>query len=201
MLAGFGSRVAATFAVHFAAPAVAIFLAPLVEAVPNGGAATLHSPGSGWRRYLTPLTSRPVKRTFPTPQDAEAAFYEALEKGELDAIMEVWAEDEDIVCIHPGGPRLVGYEQVRDSWAQIFRGGQRLRVQLTHGVVLAGMMLSVHSAHENITVPGEPRPRPPVVVTNVYLRTATGWRMIVHHASPAPVPPSRPGPDVPKVLH
>ena len=59
------------------------------------------------------------KTTFPTPQDAETAFYEALEAGNLDAMMEVWAEDEEIVCVHPGGERLVGYDAVRSSWAQI----------------------------------------------------------------------------------
>ena len=52
------------------------------------------------------------KSTFPTPQDAEAAFYEALETGDLETMMEVWAEDEEIVCVHPGGPRLAGYDQV-----------------------------------------------------------------------------------------
>jgi len=149
----------------------------------------------------TLLTSRPVKRTFPTAQDAEAAFYEALEKSDLEAMMEVWAEDEEVVCVHPGGPRLAGYEQVRESWAQIFASGQRLKVHLTHHAVLSGMMLAVHSLHENITVGGEPKPRPAVVTTNVYSRTATGWRMLVHHASPAPQAPARPLGDGPKVLH
>ena len=46
------------------------------------------------------------RSTFPTPQDAEAAFYEALERADLEAMMEVWAEDEEIVCVHPAGPRL-----------------------------------------------------------------------------------------------
>ena len=147
------------------------------------------------------LTSRPVKRTFPTAQDAEAAFYEALEKGDLEAMMEVWAEDEDVVCVHPTGPRLTGYEQVRESWAQIFKSGQRLKVHLTNHAVLSGMMLAVHSLHENITVGGESKPRPPVVTTNVYSRTATGWRMLVHHASPAPQGPVRAAGDGPKVLH
>ncbi len=140
------------------------------------------------------------KTTFPTPQDAEAAFYEALESADLEAMMEVWAEDEEIVCVHPGGARLAGYDQVRESWAQIFGSGQKLKVQLTNHVVLAGMMFSIHSAHENIHVPGEPRPRAPVAVTNVYLRTGNGWRLLLHHASPAPQSPQRP-PDLPKILH
>ena len=140
------------------------------------------------------------KSTFPTPQDAEAAFYEALEAGELEAMMEVWAEDEEIVCVHPGGPRLSGYDQVRESWAQIIGPGRRFKVQLSNQVVLSGMMFAVHSMHENIFVQGESRPRVPIAVTNVYLRTGNGWRMILHHGSPAPQP-ARAGVESPKILH
>ena len=143
------------------------------------------------------------KSTFPTPQDAEAAFYEALEAGDLEAMLEVLADDEEIVCIHPGGPRLAGFDQVRESFAQIFASGQRLKMHLSNQVVLSGMMLAVHSVHENILVQGEPRPRAPVAATNVYLRTGNGWRMILHHGSPAPQAPraSAESPSSPKILH
>ena len=36
------------------------------------------------------------------------ATSEALERSDLDAMMEVWADDEEVVCVHPGGPRVVG---------------------------------------------------------------------------------------------
>ena len=42
------------------------------------------------------------------PEEAETAFYEALEKGDLEAMMAIWADDEEVVCIHPGGQRLTG---------------------------------------------------------------------------------------------
>lgn len=141
------------------------------------------------------------KSTFPTPQDAEVAFYEALETSDLETMMEVWAEDEEIVCVHPGGPRLSGYDQVRASWMQILGSGQRLKVQISNQVVLTGMMFAIHSAHENILVQGESRPRPPVAATNVFLRTANGWRMVLHHGSLAPsMAPSAPV-EAPKILH
>lgn len=145
---------------------------------------------------------RRVKKTsFPTPQDCEAAFYEALEAADLEAMMEVWAEDEEIVCVHPGWPRLAGYEQIRDNWAQIFRSGERLKVHLSAQVSVQGMMLSVHSLHENILVAGEPKARAPVVTTNVYLRTAGGWRMVVHHGSIAPQAAPVVPDASPKILH
>jgi uncharacterized protein (TIGR02246 family) len=141
------------------------------------------------------------RSTFPTPQDAETAFYEALERADLEAMMEVWAEDEEIVCIHPAGPRLTGYEQVRESWAQMFKSRQRLQVHLSNQVYAQGMMLAIHSVHETIAVAGEPKARPPMVATNVYLRTGNGWRLLVHHASPAPAAPAPGAAEGPKVLH
>ncbi|MGE5242486.1 MAG: YybH family protein, partial [Bacteroidota bacterium] len=94
---------------------------------------------------------------FPTARDAENAFYEALERCDLDGMMAVWAEDEEIVCVHPGGPRLTGQEQVRESWARIFQSGPRARVSLTQQVAIGAMMLAVHSVHENFSVEGESR--------------------------------------------
>ena len=148
-------------------------------------------------------------RIFPTAQDAENAFYEALERCDLDGMMAVWAEDEEIVCVHPAGSRLTGQQQIRESWGQIFAAGPRARVTISHQVAISGMMLAVHSVFENFTLVETARGqrvedvRPaPVVATNVYLRTAAGWRMIVHHASPAPAPAEPPPRDTPpKILH
>ena len=138
---------------------------------------------------------------FPTAQDAENAFYESLERGDLALMMAVWAEDEEIMCVHPAGARIAGQEPVRESWRKIFASGQRLRVQIAQQVTLTGMMVAVHSVHEVITVVGEKAPHPPIVATNVYLRTAAGWRMVVHHASPAPGPAEDVPVEPPKFLH
>lgn len=145
------------------------------------------------------------KAIYASPQDAEAAFYEALTKSDLDAMMSVWADDDDIYCVHPNGARLSGVERVRESWRQIFASGQTLRFQLREQQHVQGMMLSVHSVYEHVTVTGEPRPRSPVIATNIYLRTERGWRMVAHHASPAPATAAaEPEPrraTAPKTLH
>jgi uncharacterized protein (TIGR02246 family) len=141
-------------------------------------------------------------RIFSSAQDAENAFYDALGRADLDAMMEVWAEDEEIVCVHPAGPRLAGQEQVRASWAKMFSGARPMRVHVAQQLRIAGTIVAVHSVHENFLVEGETRPRGPVAATNVYLRTPAGWRMIAHHASPVPgsaeMPPA---PQPPKLLH
>ena len=149
------------------------------------------------------------EKIFPTAQDAENAFYEALDRRDLEAMMAVWSEDEEILCVHPMGPRLTGQDQVRTSWAKLFSGDTAARVHISHQVAITGMMIAVHSVQENFTLEGEQGQRledrpAPIVATNVYLRMGAGWRMIVHHASPAPgqaEPPPREGSPKNKILH
>ena len=64
---------------------------------------------------------------FTNSQEAEQAFYDAFQRADLDAMMAVWAEDEEVFCIHPGGPRLTGLEKIRESFRQIFRSEVSMR--------------------------------------------------------------------------
>jgi len=123
---------------------------------------------------------------FATPQDAEAAFYEAFMKQDLDAMMAVWADDDEVYCVHPRGPRVTGVAQVRESWRHIFAGAQSVRFEVRAQHLLQAMMVSVHSVYEHIALAGETRARASIVATNIYMRTERGWRMMAHHASPAP---------------
>ena len=124
------------------------------------------------------------RKIFPTPDDAEIAFYDAFERGDLAAMMVVWAEDDDVVCIHPSGPRLVGFDAVRDSWMQIFTSGMKLSVRVTQSRRLDGPSVAVRSVVESITAPGTEAAPQLVNATNVYVLTDAGWRIAMHHASP-----------------
>jgi ketosteroid isomerase-like protein len=137
---------------------------------------------------------------YSSPEQAEAAFYRAMEKADLAAMLSVWAEDEEIVCIHPGGNRLVGVDAVRESWRQIFAPGPHMRFQLLDLRVQSGRMVSVHNLYERITLAGQPRPHL-VLATNVYVLAPSGWRMLIHHASPLPPEASAPDPPPPGTLH
>ena len=121
-----------------------------------------------------------------SPQDAAIAFYQAFEAKDIEAMMAAWAEDEDIVCIHPGGPRLVGYDAVRAGWEQLFTGDTKLSFRLDEIVVIETVGLALQSAVEHVTLGNDPEPRGAAIATNVFLRTPSGWRVVVHHASPAP---------------
>jgi ketosteroid isomerase-like protein len=138
---------------------------------------------------------------FSSPMEAEAAFYRAFEEADLESMMAVWADDEEIVCIHPSGPRLCGPEQIREGWRALFRNGPSLRFSLSGRQLVNGATLAVSSLTENIQVIGDPGARHSVTATNVYLLTTRGWRMLAHHASPAAAPTEPEPPDTPPVLH
>jgi len=139
---------------------------------------------------------------FTQPQEAEQAFYEAFQRSDLDAMMAVWAEDDEVYCVHPGGARLTGLEEIRESWRQIFANGANMRIQLRGVQQIRGGLIAVHTLYEYITLIGE-RGRPSVVAaTNVYLNVGGGWRMIAHHGSPvANAPAQAPTESTPTLLH
>jgi uncharacterized protein (TIGR02246 family) len=140
--------------------------------------------------------SRSRSKLFPTPDDAENAFYDAFERGDLAAMMAVWAEADDIVCVHPQGPRLVGFEAVRESWAQIFAGATQMRVQTAEAHRFDGPTVAVHSLVE-VVGPAGGGASGSVHATNVYELTEGGWRMVVHHASPMAEAPATEEPPAP----
>ncbi len=128
---------------------------------------------------------------FASPEQAEAAFYQAFQKADIVAMMSVWAEDEEIVCVHPGGPRLLGVDAIRESWRQIFAPGPQLRFELLDVRVHGGRMLSVHNLYERIVIAGQRRSHL-VLATNVYVLAPSGWRMLMHHGSAPPADTAAP---------
>jgi len=122
---------------------------------------------------------------FATAEAAEEAFYDALQRGDLADMMALWADEEDVVCVHPSGPRLVGLAAIRASFEQIFaQGGVDVRPSETRRH--QGAMLAVHTLVEKVLVTGQMGAEVvECVVTNAYVKTPAGWRIVLHHASPA----------------
>ena len=119
-----------------------------------------------------------------SPDDIEAQFYEALQGGDIDQLMATWSDDDDIVCVHPGGRRVVGAAAIRSTFEQIFANGAiDARPEKVRRVQTPGC--AVHSVLERVAVMTGAGPTSAwVVATNVYVKTALGWRLAAHHASP-----------------
>lgn len=122
---------------------------------------------------------------FSTPEQAEAAFYEAFAKGDLEAMMQIWADDETVVCIHPGGRRATGMRDVRQGWRVIFSSEASLKFAITESRCTQDAMLAIHAVKENILLDGNAQGV--MLATNVYQFINGSWRIVLHHASPEPL--------------
>lgn len=135
--------------------------------------------------------------------DVEAQFYEALQRGDIEKLMALWADDDEIVCVHPGGPRLIGAPAIRASFEAIFASGGGIPVQpeQVHRVAMLGAAL--HHLVELVAVQaaGQDSQTAWVIVSNFYVKTAQGWRIAAHHASPGLADPAPIPGDAPSTLH
>ena len=125
------------------------------------------------------------RKLLGTAEDIEAAFYDAIGRADIDALMALWAEDEDILCIHPGAARLVGHAAIRASWETIFeRGGVAIRPRQL--LITQNLMTAIHNIVEEINPADNDHQELHIIATNIYIKTPQGWRIAVHHASVAP---------------
>ena len=143
----------------------------------------------------------PAALLHASPDDLEAQFYEALQQADLGKLMAVWLDDDDIACVHPGGPRLVGQAAIRASFEAIFANGA-IPV-LPQGVRrLSALGCAVHHLVERIAITDVQGSRSAwVLATNVYVKTAQGWRLVTHHASPGSEQPQPTAGEAPSTLH
>ncbi|MFD8736370.1 nuclear transport factor 2 family protein [Streptomyces sp. NPDC059618] len=143
---------------------------------------------------------------------ANTAYYEAMERGDFEELSSLWltpdpsddgaedgpdGEDEDteaaVSCVHPGWPVLSGRGEVLRSYALIMANTEYIQFFLTDVRVSVAADTALVTCTENI-LSGGPAPEDSdelgplvgqlVVATNVFRRTAEGWKLWSHHASP-----------------
>ncbi|MFL6241061.1 MAG: nuclear transport factor 2 family protein [Actinomycetes bacterium] len=122
---------------------------------------------------------------------ANAELYAAFEAGDIDRMSALWADSDDVACIHPGGPILRGRSVVLRSWSIIMANTSYIQFFLTDLEIGIAGDVAVVTCSENIltagaededagsfTHPGR------VVATNVFQRVGDRWRLLLHHGSP-----------------
>lgn len=137
-----------------------------------------------------------------TPDEVEAAFYEALQTGDIEKLMACWADEDEIACIHPGGPRVVGMGAIRAAFDALFANGGAVHVQAEQIRRVDSLASAVHHVLERVEVMTPEGPaKAHVLATNVYHKTPQGWRLVVHHASPGTADDVAHTQQAPQVLH
>ena len=124
------------------------------------------------------------KRFYATPFEAENAFYDALENLDVDAMMNVWSDDETVVCVLPFSERQHGRDEVLQGWLDYFCTLEPIKVQLHQPQYTHGPRLAVHVLYQHAYTASGNHPKPTLIVTNIYKKTNEEWQMIMHQASP-----------------
>ncbi|MFP8887363.1 MULTISPECIES: nuclear transport factor 2 family protein [Streptomyces] len=123
---------------------------------------------------------------------ANAALYDAVERGDIDALAENWLHDE-VSVVHPGWPVLTGRDEVLRSYALIMANTEYIQFFLTDVEVSVAGDTALVTCTENILSGGPaeedgsagPLVGGLVVATNVFRRAEDGrWRVWAHHGSP-----------------
>ena len=118
-------------------------------------------------------------------------FYEALTTADLSLMDELWIQSEDVQCVHPGWPLLLGWGKVRESWKNIFESGGLTDIQVSNIFI----DVSEDTAWLNCTEKLSYTIGDQVVITlaqttNIFEFRDNAWKMVLHHASPMPMPPT-----------
>lgn len=133
--------------------------------------------------------------------DIENAFYEALQSADIQKLMGCWADEEDIVCVHPGGPRLIGAGAIRAAFEAMFANGNiQAYPERIHKI--ESLASAVHHLVERVEIMTPQGPQKAwVIATNVFHKTPQGWRMVAHHTSPGTANDANDAGVKPMVLH
>lgn len=117
--------------------------------------------------------------------EANRRFYDAFEALDMEAMEACWESSERVACLHPGGPWLRGWDEVRDSWAAVMANTGYIEFQIDEPHVEIVDPVAWVTCVERITSAGQGgNSVAEVAATNVFLLDDTGWHLIVHHASP-----------------
>lgn len=121
---------------------------------------------------------------------ANQTFYSAFETLKMEEMEKVWARDAEIQCGHPGWRMLRGWGPVMESWKRIFENTPSMKFILTDVKVEVRDSLAWVTLYENLnsSIQGQ-NYTASVLTTNMFQKTAEGWRMILHHGSSVAQPP------------
>ena len=119
-------------------------------------------------------------------------FYRALENADLEVMSEIWLHEDWVKCVHPGWNLITGWDEIYESWNQIFSGSTGMRVSATNVEIRIEGDFALLSCYENLAVFLNSTSAPlsvRTIATNLFHRVTGKWRMIHHHASSVPNDP------------
>jgi ketosteroid isomerase-like protein len=118
---------------------------------------------------------------------ANQSFYTAFESADLDGMRDLWLDDAETLCVHPGALPVRGTPAIGRSWALIMANTPYIQFFLTDVEVSVIEDVASVTCTENVLTGNDGSDAfggARAVATNVFVRTPEGWRLWIHHASP-----------------
>ncbi len=120
--------------------------------------------------------------------EANHRFYQVLSELDTEAMEQIWLHEPWVRCVHPGWQMLSGWDNVLESWRQIFSHTVSHQVEASEVTVrLFGEIAWVLCLERIIGRPESGDLISFAQGTNLFVHTPSGWRMVLHHASMVPV--------------
>jgi ketosteroid isomerase-like protein len=120
-------------------------------------------------------------------ESANATFYEAFNKRDIEAMKNIWGKDPSATCVHPGWPPLKGFEPILNSWEGIFKNSGNMEVKVSDVQVMASNAIAWVSCVEKLyTISESGVLASNIFSTNLFYLEDDIWKMVMHHASPVP---------------
>lgn len=115
------------------------------------------------------------------------AFYEALGDLNLEKMTAQWWQEDWVSCLHPGWDLLIGWEEILESWRNIFRSTTQMRVVITRPIVRVRGDVAWVSCLESVTSTYDAGFETAMIeATNIVVRRSGEWRMAHHHSTVLP---------------
>ena len=112
---------------------------------------------------------------------ANDAFYLAFQNSDIGAMTNLWANRDDISCIHPGWNHLFGRDLVLASWEEILSSNN------TPNFEVRGASVNIYK-NTAIVICYEVFEKICLVATNTFITENNEWRIIHHQSSSSPPP-------------
>jgi uncharacterized protein (TIGR02246 family) len=133
----------------------------------------------------------PAPQTLQTDEAevlaALQAFYEALGDLNLEKMSARWWQEDWVSCLHPGWDLLIGWEEIQESFRNIFRSTTQMRVAITRPIVRVRGDVAWVSCIESVTSTYDSGFETAMIeATNIVVRRNGEWRMAHHHSTVLP---------------
>ncbi|MBX3492179.1 MAG: nuclear transport factor 2 family protein [Parvibaculum sp.] len=112
---------------------------------------------------------------------ANETFYRAFAGRDVTLMGALWADAEQVTCLHPGWPPVEGRDAVLQSWHAILTGPASPNIECLHARANLHGDTGIVICYERIGPDY-------LLATNIFIRSGDGWLLVHHQSGTAPDP-------------